>query len=362
MKIFSKLAIASAVGLAFASGGAWAAATVSSQLVPGLQQISDDSGETLINMGTDAAGSPIALSYVHRIGDSSATAVCLVAMCDTTDTSVDLGDRLRGIMLITSASALAGQYAGSKDISSGGVSGVNQLAAIFDTTLTAITPQTFLVPDGMGGFVPVPNGFLTFDFAPTSLALSGFGAFGAPAGTAVTFFEKPLGAGPSTFDRSAGCTEFQGGTCEASITTGAAPYWYAGFDGDTSNNYWRAVDVLSSIGTNIAIFTTINNPGAGGDVGISLDQLVGGSGPKLGLVDCTTPVPLVQVPPVLPVDVQSNYCTTGELQGTKNVATNYPAWDEVNTTINVLPEPGSLALLGLGLGLGALALRRRQQA
>jgi hypothetical protein len=308
-----KLTLATAAALSLGVG-AVQADTVTSQIFPGLNQLSDNSAESLIK-GTGNTGGTI----------------------------LEEGDRLRGIFDINTTEQLGGGGNGTLGLTSGN----NQLAGIFDITLVT----KIEIPPALPGLDPT----FQFIFAPTALVTSGFGTdFGAPDGTAVIFFENATS--PGTYSRldetpvAPTCTTTgAGGDCEALITTGSSVYWYAGFTADpTDGDFWVAnatTDDVSEIGD--------LDPGLiGGTYNLGIHRLAGGTGIALGIVSCAIPGSTV------------NFCGSGSLLGIEGANTPYDSFDNVDFVINnqVIPEPGSLALLGLGLGLGALGLRRRPRS
>jgi hypothetical protein len=304
MKQFKQLTLATATALALGVGSAQAD-TVTSQIFPGINQLSDNSAESLIKGAGNTGG-----------------------------TILQSGDRLRGIFNLETTEQLSSGQDGTLGLDSGN----NQLAGIFDITLvTKIAPA-------------VPGGTFTFVFAPTALATSGFGtSFSAPDGTAVVFFENATS--PGTYSRlNPTCTTTGAGNdCENLITAGSSVYWYAGFTPSTTDgDFWTATSTTDDI----SVIGDTDPPLAGGTYNLGIHQLAGGTGIALGIVACAIPGSTV------------NFCGSGSLLGTQGASTPYDSFDNVDFTINnqVVPEPGSLALLGLGLGLGALSLRRRPQS
>lgn len=184
MELWNKSALAAVAGMAFCVGGVQAA-SAEATLFPGLNQLSDNSAEELINVNGG------------------------------TDTILEVGDRLRGIFRIDSVESLSG--GGDASLLAG--SGNSQLSGIFDVTVVRKILQL--------------NGNYTFIFGATA-------SFAAEvnnvAGAAVAFYDGGL---VYDYNRISCGTTGQGGTCEANITNGSL-LWVAGFGGDA---FWLATDV-----------------------------------------------------------------------------------------------------------------------
>ncbi len=294
---FSLLAsMATATALAFASGSASALNSVNSQLFPGAQLMTDSSAEMLVNC-TPGAG------------------------CGSTtgDHTVDVGDRLVGIVTIQQLV----QGAGIHPLGIGSPS--DELTGVFDIVVTSV------VDTGIPG-----NSRFQYTFGAVSSATfaTDTGVIAPPANTAVEFWDDAA----QNFNR--------GGSVAGGLTSadGGALFWRFGFT--SAGDFWQsdaATNDINAIGA-------LPQGQAGGTFNLGVHQIAGGIGPTLGTESC------VNLRTFTPTTV--NACGNGSLTS-KDPASAFNAYDQTQIAINVIPEPGSLALLGIGIAALGFGVRRR---
>lgn len=231
--------------------------------------------------------------------------------------TVDVGDRLRGIFTIETVekAPFPTRFLGT--------GGNDELTGIFDLVVTAKS-------GGPGAF--------QFTFAPSG-ALAAYGgvnvgaAFFADSSVDYTRINQP------------GCTTI---ACMEGRATDGSLFWSVGFT--SASNFW----VANAVSDDITAIGSIPAPGNGGsfNTGVSLIANPAATGPALGLVNCFNPL--------LGAIVQVSMCGSGSLLGTGGVETPFQSFDDVNFTINRIPEPATLGLMGLGLLGVAFASRRRK--
>jgi hypothetical protein len=139
---------------------------------------------------------------------------------------------------------------------------------------------------------------------------------------------------------------------ELAATDGAL-WAVAGF-GDVDDQ-WVSVNSNLDWGT----VTTLGGATKVATVNYSLSLLVNNTGYLFNeqALDC-----LPNGPFVCAGNGKTDIVGSGDVLGGRGLTNGYGARSDIDVTLNAIPEPGSLALLGLGFaGLGASSLRRRLQ-
>ncbi|MCB1965327.1 MAG: PEP-CTERM sorting domain-containing protein [Candidatus Accumulibacter sp.] len=232
---------------------------------------------------------------------------------------LDVGDALRGIFSIDNITDVAA----NNQIAIGTGTVYNELTGLFQVLVTGMAPLSATRANYEFGFDP---------------------SFGMGAGVVGVLYEDPA----QNFART-GCGTFAG--CEATATGGNL-WMTVGLGGDA---FWSAANAAidPSIGAVLPLTTPLGNFGMG------LNIITNNSGFSWNQVDCVDTVSFT----VHTVDVcgQGGILATGKdlPPGSNKAITPYSIFDNVDFTLNRVPEPGSMALIGLALvGLGAARGRK----
>ncbi len=237
--------------------------------------------------------------------------------------TLDVGDRLRSVISIPTYFTSSGPVTNF----------VNELAGIVD--LEVLTRSD------------VAPGIANYTFGPSAAFQAAYGL-----GAMIALYEDSVheyARSGSACNTAAGVAP--GGTCEQLITDGSL-LMLLGFSGDL-DEYWRA----DFAGTNPLLGQTVspsgNFPGA---INFGVSILVNNTGLQWGLLDTSA---LFDNPGT--GDNKVGMIGSGSLQGVQGENTAYHLYDDFQFSMNRVPEPGSLSLLGIG-AVGLAALRRRKQA
>lgn len=239
------------------------------------------------------------------------------------DTTLDVGDRLVGIFTIETV-----EKAGFPTRFLGESSGNNELTGIFDATVVAIS-------GGPGGqFSP-----WIYVFGPTPSFEATYGA-----GAMVALFEDStpdyrrvddgIGAPDTIADLTATATD---GTHVLTVASNVP-----------GQTFWLA----SAVTNDISVVGAIPAPGNGGLFNLGLNFTFSAPGYNFLTVPCFNPL--------IGANVQVGTCGSGSLLGTGGVTTPFDSFNNIDFTVNRVPEPGSIGLLA-GALIGAGFVSRRMQ-
>ena len=259
-------------------------------LFPGLTQLEDDNREYLIK----GAGN--------------------------TSTSLQVGDRLRGVIKFQAIVQLDAPFASDNNISP-------EITGIFETVVTSITNVD-----------ANPNVAELIVFGPSASFQAQYGV-----GSTVALY-----TGGTNLNINA-CPSIA--ACETAATDGSL-WAVAGF-GDADDVWFSTNSRL-----NFASVAGINGTSQVAEINYSQTILVNNTGYTFNSID----LDCLSAGGLFPCagDGKTDLVGSGAIKGGAGLTNGYQALSDIDVTFSVVPEPGSLALVGLALaGIGLSARRRK---